>query len=381
MQDPTKLFRNNIAALEAYSTARDEYEGKLGVFLDANESPYDNGYNRDPDPRQTELKRRLSQIKGVAAESIFTGNGSDEAIDLCYRVFCTPSVDNVVAIAPSYGMYAVLADINDVEMRTVLLNDDFSLPVDRLLAATDAHTKLIFICSPNNPTGNSFDRREIVRLITSFDGIVVLDEAYIDFAKQEGFASELSHYPNLIILQTLSKAWGMAGLRFGLAFADPRIIAMFNRVKYPYNISVATSRMVSELLESDIASQVAEIREQRTRLVEALRKLRCIEQIYPSDANFVLVRTDNANALYNALLQEQKLDPRKCLMIGNDRETDIAGAKLAGMDTLYMHTNLTPPHQAEADAALFPGNADAQCRHFEFEGQDWQKLSKLLCEM
>lgn len=304
MQDPTKLFRNNIAALEAYSTARDEYEGKLGVFLDANESPYDNGYNRYPDPRQTELKRRLSQIKGVAAESIFTGNGSDEAIDLCYRVFCTPSVDNVVAIAPSYGMYAVLADINDVEMRTVLLNDDFSLPVDRLLAATDAHTKLIFICSPNNPTGNSFDRREIVRLITSFDGIVVLDEAYIDFAKQEGFASELSHYPNLIILQTLSKAWGMAGLRFGLAFADPRIIAMFNRVKYPYNISVATSRMVSELLESDIASQVAEIREQRTRLVEALRKLRCIEQIYPSDANFVLVRTDNANALYNALLQE-----------------------------------------------------------------------------
>lgn len=303
-QDPTTLFRANIAALTPYSTARDEYEGSLGVFLDANENPNENGYNRYPDPRQTELKKKLSKIKGIAPEHIFTGNGSDEAIDLCYRVFCTPSVDNVVAIAPSYGMYTVAAAINDVEVREVLLNEDFSLPVDRLLAATDTHTKLIFICSPNNPTANSFDRTEIVRLIKSFDGIVVLDEAYIDFAEQKGFIGDLEKYPNLIVLQTLSKAWGMAGLRFGLAFADKRIISMFNRVKYPYNINVAATRLVGELLECDIESQVEEIKHERTRLMEFAQTLKCIKDIYPSDANFVLVRTDNADALYNALLED-----------------------------------------------------------------------------
>ncbi len=304
INNPTILFRPNIAALTPYSTARDEYEGKLGVFIDANENPNENGYNRYPDPRQTELKAKLSTIKGVPAEQIFTGNGSDEAIDLCYRVFCRPGVDNVVAIAPSYGMYTVSAAINDVEVREVLLDEDFALPVDRLLAATDANTKLIFICSPNNPTANSFDRGEIVRLVESFDGMVVLDEAYIDFAEQSGFLADLDKYPNLIVLQTLSKAWGMAGLRFGLAFADSRVISMFNRVKYPYNINVAASRLVADMLDCDIASQVAEIKEQRAMLVDFMSTLKCIEKVYPSDANFVLVRTDDADALYNALLAD-----------------------------------------------------------------------------
>ena len=302
--DPTTLFRANIAALTPYSTARDEFEGNLGVFLDANENPNENGYNRYPDPRQTELKKKLSKIKGIAPDQIFTGNGSDEAIDLCYRVFCRPGVDNVVAIAPSYGMYTVSAAINDIEVREVLLNEDFSLPTDRLLAATDANTKLMFICSPNNPTANSFDRAEIVRLIESFEGIVVLDEAYIDFAEQPGFLCDLDKYPNLIVLQTLSKAWGMAGLRFGLAFADRRIISMFNRVKYPYNINVAATRLVGELLNCDIVEQVEEIKAERARFVEFAKTLNCISEVYPSDANFVLVRTDDANALYNALLED-----------------------------------------------------------------------------
>ncbi|MBO5656461.1 MAG: histidinol-phosphate transaminase, partial [Rikenellaceae bacterium] len=235
---------------------------------------------------------------------IFTGNGSDEAIDLCYRVFCRPGVDNVVAIAPSYGMYTVSAAINDIEVREVLLNEDFSLPTDRLLAASDGNTKLMFICSPNNPTANSFNRAEIVCLIESFEGIVVLDEAYIDFAEQPGFLCDLDKYPNLIVLQTLSKAWGMAGLRFGLAFADRRIISMFNRVKYPYNINVAATRLVGELLNCDIAEQVEEIKAERARFVEFAKSLNCISEVYPSDANFVLVRTDDANALYNALLED-----------------------------------------------------------------------------
>ena len=304
IKDPTILFRPNIAALTPYSTARDEYEGSIGTFIDANENPNENGYNRYPDPRQKELKAKLSTIKGVAPERIFTGNGSDEAIDLCYRVFCRPGVDNVVAIAPSYGMYTVAAAINDIEVREVLLDENFDLPIERLMAATDANTKLMFLCSPNNPTGNSLNRASIVHLIKNFEGIVVLDEAYIDFAEQKGFLGDLYKYPNLIVLQTLSKAWGMAGLRFGLAFADERIISMFNRVKYPYNINVAASRLVADMLDCDIAVQVAEIKEQRSMLTEKMAALSCIDKVYPSDANFLLVRTDDADALYNALLAD-----------------------------------------------------------------------------
>ena len=345
IKDPTTLFRPNIAALTPYSTARDEYEGKLGIFIDANENPNENGYNRYPDPRQTELKAKLSSIKGVPAEQIFTGNGSDEAIDLCYRVFCRPGVDNVVAIAPSYGMYTASAAINDVEVREVLLDEEFALPVERLLEAADEATKLMFICSPNNPTANSFDRAEIVRLIESFDGMVVLDEAYIDFAEQRGFVEDLAKYPNLIVLQTLSKAWGMAGLRFGLAFADKRVISMFNRVKYPYNINVAASRLVADMLDCDIASQVTEIKEQRTRLIEFMNGLSCIERVYPSDANFVLVRTDDADALYNALLADGIIVRNRNRMpmckgcvritVGTPAENDQLIASLTKYDTQW----------------------------------------------
>jgi histidinol-phosphate aminotransferase len=301
--DPTTLFRANIAALTPYSTARDEFEGNLGVFLDANENPNENGYNRYPDPRQTELKKKLSKIKGIAPDQIFTGNGSDEAIDLCYRVFCKPGVDNVVAIAPSYGMYTVSAAINDIEVREVLLNEDFSLPTDRLLAATDANTKLMFICSPNNPTANSFDRAEIVRLIESFEGIVVLDEAYIDFAEQPGFLCDLDKYPNLIVLQTLSKAWGMAGLRVGLALADERVVELMSQVKYPYNINVATMAIVEELLTQGIGEHIAEICSERERVAAALGTMRVVRHIYPSDANFLLVLFDDADGVYDYLIQ------------------------------------------------------------------------------
>ena len=225
------LVRPNIRAMVPYSTARDEFKGVAEVFMDANESPFDNGYNRYPDPSQARLKRRIAEIKGVDVQNIFVGNGSDEAIDLCFRIFCNPGLDNAIAIAPSYGMYSTCAAVNDVEMREVLLNDDFSLPVERLLDAADDNSKLLFICSPNNPTGNVFPREEIERILQEFDGMVVLDEAYIDFADEPGMLRSLENWPNLIILQTLSKAWGMAGLRAGLAFASNYVMQLFAEIR------------------------------------------------------------------------------------------------------------------------------------------------------
>ncbi len=301
----TDLIRPNIRSLQPYSTARDEYEGDLGIFLDANESPYDNGYNRYPDPRQARLKSLLSPIKGVAADNIFIGNGSDEAIDLLFRIFCTPGKNNAISIAPSYGMYEVAADINDVEMRKVLLNDDFSLPVERLLEAADADSRLLFICSPNNPTGNAFPREAMERLVREFQGIVVVDEAYIDFSEGEGMLPLLDKYPNLVVLQTLSKAWGMAGLRCGLAFASPEIIGYMNRVKYPYNINVATSQIVERLLATPVPEHVKVIKEERKKLAESLANFPFVKQIYPSDANFLLVKVDDANALYDYLISQK----------------------------------------------------------------------------
>ncbi len=301
----TDLIRPNIRSLQPYSTARDEYEGDLGIFLDANESPYNNGYNRYPDPRQTRLKSLLSPIKGVASDNIFIGNGSDEAIDLFFRIFCTPGKSNAISIAPSYGMYEVAADINDVEMRKVLLNDDFSLPVERLLEAADADSRLLFICSPNNPTGNAFPRKDMERLVREFPGIVVVDEAYIDFSEGEGMLPLLDKYPNLVVLQTLSKAWGMAGLRCGLAFASPEIIGYMNRVKYPYNINVATSAIVERLLAEPVPEHVKVIKDERKKLAEALAKFPFVKKIYPSDANFLLVKVDNANALYDYLISQK----------------------------------------------------------------------------
>ena len=299
------LVRANIAALLPYSTARDEYEGALGVFLDANESPFNNGYNRYPDPHQKELKERLSEIKGVPSKNIFLGNGSDEAIDLVFRVFCEPRKDNVVAITPSYGMYKVAAAMNDVELREVSLGENFSLPTDVLLSVADENTKAIFLCSPNNPTGNSFPREEMLRLVDEFEGLVVVDEAYIDFADAESLKSEIFERKNLIILQTLSKAWAMAGLRLGLALADERIVALFSQVKYPYNINIAAQQIVMQLLMYPIDEDLAEIKSQRAEVAEELAKLPFVKHIYPSDANFLLVKVDDADAVYEHLIADR----------------------------------------------------------------------------
>lgn len=303
MKDISRYVRRAIAALTPYSTARDEYEGELGVFLDANESPYENGYNRYPDPHQKALKAQMAAIKGVPAENIFIGNGSDEAIDLVFRVFCEPREDNVVAIAPSYGMYKVAAAINDVEIREVALGEDFSLPTDALLAAADENTKALFLCSPNNPTANSFPREELMRLVEEFDGMVVVDEAYIDFAKTRSLVGEIASHPNLVVLQTMSKAWGMAGLRVGLALADSRVVGLMSQVKYPYNINVATMTIVSDLLTKGIDEEVEQIKQQRALVAEALAEFKFVERVYPSDANFLLVRVADADALYEHLIK------------------------------------------------------------------------------
>ncbi|MCI7699481.1 MAG: histidinol-phosphate transaminase [Akkermansia sp.] len=297
------LVRPCIARLTPYSTARDDYQGELGVFLDANESPYENGYNRYPDPHQAALKALISPMKGLPVENIFLGNGSDEAIDLVFRVFCEPRVDNVVAIAPSYGMYTVAAAINDVAVREVPLGPEFSLPKAELLAAADAHTKALFLCSPNNPTGNAFAREDLLELVEAFEGIVVVDEAYIDFSSVPSLAAEVRRYPNLIVLQTMSKARGMAGLRLGLALADAPIVRLMSMVKYPYNINEAAQRLVADLLRQPIDDQVACIVQQRGVVAKRLRALPVVERVYPSDANFLLVKVRDADAAYEHLVR------------------------------------------------------------------------------
>lgn len=304
IEDVLKLARSNILGLEAYSTARDDCgSNRPEIFLDANENPYNNGINRYPDPHQKALKSRISEIKGIAAGSLFLGNGSDEAIDLVYRVFCEPGESNTVSIAPSYGMYEVAAAMNDVEFRKVQLRPDFSMDTEAMLAATDSKTRLMFICSPNNPTGNSFPAELIEELLERFGGVVVLDEAYIDFSVRPSLASLVKRYPNLIVLQTLSKAWGMAGLRIGLAVADPAVISLMSKVKYPYNINVVAQKMA--LMKLDEAAKdkaVAEIVGQRFRLEKELRKCPEVKGIYSSDANFLLVRFDNPDEVYGRLL-------------------------------------------------------------------------------
>ena len=305
LNDVLRLVRKNIQNLAPYSTARDEYKGALGYFLDANENPFENRYNRYPDPRQLELKGIISGFKGMPVENMFLGNGSDEAIDLCYRVFCTPGKDNAVAIAPSYGMYRVAADINDVEFREVQLAADYSLPADELLRACDENTKLLFICSPNNPTGNSFPMEQMKELIEKFNGVVVVDEAYIDFAAQDSLLTVLPQYKNLIVLQTLSKAYGLAGLRLGLAFADAEIMSIFAKVKYPYNINLAGMERAKELLARDVKAEIELLISERERVAEALKAMPCVEKVYPSDANFLLAKVNDARGLYDALIKEQ----------------------------------------------------------------------------
>ncbi len=306
MKTLQSLVRPNIWNLQPYSSARSEFQGTATVFIDANENPWNPPYNRYPDPLQRTLKARIAEVKGVPEASIFTGNGSDEAIDLLLRIFCEPGVDNIVAIDPSYGMYQVAADINNVACRKVLLRTDFSLDVDALLAAADAQTKLIFLCSPNNPTGNSLDRQEMVRLLHTFEGIVVVDEAYIDFASQPSFLPELEHYPNLVVLQTLSKAWGGAALRLGMAFASPAIIGLFNKVKYPYNVNLPAQREALALLNKpeQMEAQRQKVLEERERLRRAFEAAPFQYKVYPSDANFLLVEVGRANEIYAALVEK-----------------------------------------------------------------------------
>ena len=300
-----QLCRKNIWELAPYSSARNEYAGREAhVFLDANENPYNQPYNRYPDPLQLELKAKLSKVKGVPADCIFLGNGSDEAIDLPYRCFCNPGQDNVVAIEPTYGMYKVCADINDVEYRPVLLDEQYQITADKLLAATDDHTKIIWLCTPNNPTGNSLNRDEVVKVIEQFDGLVIVDEAYSDFASQRSLRFDLAKYPNLIVLNTMSKAWGCAAIRLGMAFASKEIIELFNKVKYPYNVNTLTQQQALEALKRpiDVEEWVKVLLQERTRMMQAFAELPICEKVYPTEANFFLAKMSDATRIYNYLV-------------------------------------------------------------------------------
>ncbi len=307
MKPLQELTRPNIWSLAPYSSARNEYAGREArVFLDANENPYNAPYNRYPDPLQLELKAALSKVKGVPAENIFLGNGSDEPIDLVYRCFCEPGVDNVVAIEPTYGMYKVCADINNTAYRPVLLDEQYQITADRLLAATDQHTKLIWLCSPNNPTGNSLHREEILKVIESFEGLVVVDEAYSDFSSQKPLRTEFAKYPNLIVLNTMSKAWGCAAIRLGMAFASEEIISIFNKVKYPYNINQLTQEQALEALKDpfEVDKWVKILLEERSRMIDAFKLLPICEKVFPTDANFFLAQMTDAVKIYNYLVDK-----------------------------------------------------------------------------
>ena len=305
MKELKELTRENIWNLAPYSCARNEFSGRNAkVYLDANENPYNGPLNRYPDPLQLDVKKQLAKVKGVAEDCIFLGNGSDEAIDLMYRCFTEPKVDNVVAMDPTYGMYKVCADINDVEYRTVSLNEDFSLNADNIIAACDNHTKVIWLCSPNNPTGNALDRGAIEKILKDFEGLVVVDEAYCDFSSQKPFRTELSKYPNIVVLNTMSKAWGSAGIRLGMAFASKDIIDILNKVKYPYNVNALTQREALELLADpyEVDKWVRTILLERSRVVDAIKVLPICRKVYPTDANFVLVEVDDARKTYEYLV-------------------------------------------------------------------------------
>ena len=306
MKSLKELIRPNIWSLAPYSCARNEFTGEASVFLDANENPYNQPFNRYPDPLQLQLKEKIAALKGVRPTQIMLGVGSDEPIDLIFRIFCEPSKDNVVAINPTYGMYGVCADINNVEYKQVNLNADFTLDAAKVLKACDKNTKVIFLCSPNNPTGNSLARTEIEKIVTSFEGIVVIDEAYIDFSNEPSWLASLDQYPNIIVLQTFSKAWGMAALRCGMAFASEDIIAFFNKVKYPYNLNLLTQEAVYKQVENvDQKNEwVKALLMERKKMMAALEALPLVKQIYPTDANFILVKVDDANGAYKQLVDK-----------------------------------------------------------------------------
>lgn len=304
MKQLKELVRENIWNLKPYSCARDEFKGEAKAYLDANENPFNTLYNRYPDPLQWAVKEKIAELKYVKPSQIMLGVGSDEPIDLLFRVFCEPKQDNVVAINPTYGMYGVCADINNVEYRQVNLEEDFSLNADKVLKSVDENTKVIFLCSPNNPTGNLLSEAQIEKILKGFDGIVVIDEAYIDFSDKPSWLTKLKKYPQLVILQTFSKAWGLAAARCGMAFASEEIISFFNKVKYPYNINILTQKLILEKLEQvEIKNNwVKEILSQRTLMIEELKQLSIVEHIYPTDANFVLVKVDDANLRYKQLV-------------------------------------------------------------------------------
>ena len=307
MKELNELTRPNIRALKPYSSARDEYNGaEASVFLDANENPYNTPNNRYPDPMQRELKNMIAPVKKVKPENIFLGNGSDEAIDLVYRAFCRPGVDNVVAIDPTYGMYQVCAEVNDVEYRKVLLDENYQFSADKLLAATDDDTKLIFLCSPNNPTGNALDREEIEKTLSAFQGLVIIDEAYSDFSDVPSFLPALEKYPNLIVFQTFSKAWGCAAIRLGMAFASPEIISIFSKIKHPYNVNLLTQKEAIAMMHRhyEVDRWVKSLLEERARLINEFIQLPCCEKIYPTDANFFLAKVTDAKKIYAYLVSK-----------------------------------------------------------------------------
>lgn len=307
MKELKELCRENIWKLTPYSCARDEFKGRdAHVFLDANESPYNAPYNRYPDPLQEEVKTALSKVKGVPVENMFLGNGSDEAIDLVYRIFCNPGKDNVVSIAPTYGMYEVCADINDVEYRPVLLDDSYQISADQLIAACDKHTKVVWICSPNNPTGNAIHHETIEQVLVRFEGIVVVDEAYSDFSKEKAFRTEWTKYPNLVVLNTMSKAWASAAIRLGIAFASRQIIDIFNKVKYPYNVNLLTQQQALELLSDpyEVDRWVKLLLEEREKVISAIVELPICEKVHPTDANFFLAKMTDATSIYNYLIDK-----------------------------------------------------------------------------
>ncbi|MBS5795755.1 MAG: histidinol-phosphate transaminase [Dysgonomonas mossii] len=330
-----QLVRKNVWNMKPYSSARDEFKGEASVFLDANENPLNDKYNRYPDPLQWSLKQKIAKVKNIAPENIFLGNGSDEPIDLVIRIFCEPRIDNIVAVDPTYGMYQVCAEVNDVEYRKVLLNENFDLDAQKLLEKTDRNTKLIFLCSPNNPTGNLLSREEIKKVLDSFAGIVVLDEAYIDFASEATWLNDLEKYPNLIILQTFSKAWGLAAVRLGMAFASAEIIKLFNKVKYPYNVNILTQNFVGDELDKlELRKQwISTLLKGRNYLINELPKLPFVEKIYPTDANFILVKVEDANSLYKQLADKGVIVRNRnsvslcagCLRItvGTDKENEM----------------------------------------------------------
>jgi histidinol-phosphate aminotransferase len=303
--DLESLIRPDLLEMKPYSSARDEFEGSASIFLDANENPFDNGVNRYPDPLQKKLKQRIAEIKGVKAEQLFLGNGSDECIDLLFRLFCRPGIDKVAAISPSYGMYAVSARINQIELVEILLNADFSLDIDRILMDS-RDCKILFLCSPNNPTGQSFPRTQLIELAKIFEGVLVVDEAYIDFSSEDSMLTILNNYPNLAISQTFSKAYGMAGIRLGMLFGSTELINWINKIKPPYNINQLTQEFALNKLSelSNVRSEMEIIRSERDKLLNELPTLEQIETVYPSDSNFILIKVKDATKMYSYLTDQ-----------------------------------------------------------------------------